>query len=281
MNQAIAKKSKKPESSAAKKPSPAKTPAAKANAAKAYARSGGAVNPAVQSEELFETYLPLVKSIVARIKMNLPPHIDVQDLHSVGITGLINALKKYDPAQKKSFGSYAAMRIRGAILDELRRMDWMPRNARTNFKRLRATIEELEQRIGRPATEEEIRGELGLSPKEYEQLMAEVRPVSFLPLDNAAASEDAESGDLYEVIPDESVVPVTSKMEKAELTRLVAERINQLPEVPRKVLAMYYFQDMRLAEIAEVFSLTESRICQIHSQAIISLRSYITSVMHK
>ena len=115
------------------------------------------------------------------------------------------------------------------------------------------------------------------------QLMAEVRPISFLPLDNASSSmgDDGDSTDLNEIIPDEGIVPVTSKMEKDEVTQLVAERINQLPEVPRKVLAMYYFQDMRLAEIAEVFGLTESRICQIHSQAIISLRSYITCVMHK
>ncbi len=255
--------------------------AAKAKIAKTY-RASDASKPPVQQAELFDTYMPLVRSIVARIKINLPPHIDEQDLHSVGITGLINALKKYDPAQKKSFGSYAAMRIRGAILDELRRMDWMPRNARTNFKKLRKTVDELEQRLGRPAKEEEIRKELGLSVKEFEALMAEVRPISFLPLDNASSSsDDSDSADLYEVIPDDNVVPVTSKMEKDEVTRLVAERINQLPEVPRKVLAMYYFQDMRLAEIAEVFGLTESRICQIHSQAIISLRSYITSVMHK
>ncbi len=252
----------------------------KSQAAKVYAASD-ASKPPVQQAELFDTYMPLVRSIVARIKINLPPHIDEQDLHSVGITGLISALKKYDPVQKKSFGSYAAMRIRGAILDELRRMDWMPRNARTNFKKLRKTIDELEQRLGRPSTEEEVRQELGLTHKEYEALMAETRPVSFLPLDNAASGEDGEGADLYEVIPDDNVVPVTSKMEKDEVTRLVAERINQLPETPRKVLAMYYFQDMRLAEIAEVFGLTESRICQIHSQAIISLRSYITSVMHK
>lgn len=254
----------------------------KAKAAKVYESADESSKPPVQQKALFETYLPLVRSIVARIKINLPPHIDEQDLNSVGITGLISALKKYDPEQKKSFGSYAAMRIRGAILDELRRMDWMPRNARTNFKKLRKTVEELEQRIGRPAESEEIRAELGMTHKEYNQLMAEVRPISFLPLDNASSnSDDSESANLNEIIPDEGVVPVTTKMEKDEVTQLVAERINQLPEVPRKVLAMYYFQDMRLAEIAEVFGLTESRICQIHSQAIISLRSYITSVMHK
>lgn len=232
-------------------------------------------------EELLKLYLPIVKSIVARIKINLPPHIEEADLNSVGLQGLIAALRKYDPLQKKSFGSYAAMRIRGAILDELRRMDWMPRNARTNFKKLRKVVEELEQKLGRPATEEEVRKEMNLTEKEYQSLMAEVRPISFLPLDHCTSADESEETNLYEIIPDDSLVAVTDKMEKDELIRLVAERIQQLPEVPRKVLAMYYYEDMRLAEIAAVFGLTESRICQIHSQAVISLRNYLTSVMSK
>ncbi|TVR49987.1 MAG: FliA/WhiG family RNA polymerase sigma factor [Puniceicoccaceae bacterium] len=238
-------------------------------------------SPLEEHPELFHKYLPLVRSIVTRIKINLPPHIDEDDLHSVGITGLISALKKYDPKQKKSFGSYAAMRIRGAILDELRRMDWMPRNARTNFKKLRKTVDDLEQRLGRPATEDEIRTEMNLSEREYQSLMEEVRPVTFLPLDHCPGGDEGEATDLYEVIPDDTLVPVTAKMEKEELTRLVAARIQQLPEMPRKVLAMYYFEGMRLAEIAAVFGLTESRICQIHSQAIVGLRSYVTNVMSK
>jgi RNA polymerase sigma factor for flagellar operon FliA len=232
-------------------------------------------------EELLKLYLPIVRSIVARIKINLPPHIEEADLNSVGLQGLIAALRKYDPKQKKSFGSYAAMRIRGAILDELRRMDWMPRNARTNFKKLRKVVEDLEQKLGRPATEDEVRIEMNLTEKEYQALMAEVRPISFLPLDHCTSPDDSEETNLYEIIPDDSLVAVTDKMEKDELIRLVAERIQQLPEVPRKVLAMYYYEDMRLAEIAAVFGLTESRICQIHSQAVISLRNYLTSVMHK
>ena len=144
----------------------------RAKAAKTYQKNDESSKPPVQQEALFETYLPLVKSIVARIKINLPPHIDEQDLHSVGITGLINALKKYDPDQKKSFGSYAAMRIRGAILDELRRMDWMPRNARTNFKKLRRTIEDLEQKLGRPAEEEEEGGRRGLGGEQEDAAAA-------------------------------------------------------------------------------------------------------------
>lgn len=237
--------------------------------------------PPESQEELLQLYLPIVKSIVARIKINLPPHIEEDDLYSVGLAGLISALKKYDPSQKKSFGSYAAMRIRGAILDELRRMDWMPRNARTNFKRLRKTVEELEQRLGRPASEEEVRGELKLSPQEYGELMDEVRPISFLPLDQNPTSDDGDETNLYDVIADDTVTSATDKLEKEEMIRMVAERINQLPEVPRKVLAMYYYEDMRLAEIAAVFGLTESRICQIHSQAILSLRTYLTNMMNK
>jgi len=248
------------------------------------ARSTYRVNTPVgeeTQEELLKLYLPIVKSIVARIKINLPPHIEEADLNSVGLQGLIAALRKYDPLQKKSFGSYAAMRIRGAILDELRRMDWMPRNARTNFKKLRKVVEELEQKLGRPATETEVRTEMNLSEKEYQALMREVRPISFLPLDHCTSADESEETNLYEIIPDDSLVAVTDKMEKDELIRLVAERIQQLPEVPRKVLAMYYYEDMRLAEIAAVFGLTESRICQIHSQAVISLRNYLTSVMSK
>jgi RNA polymerase sigma factor for flagellar operon FliA len=233
------------------------------------------------NEELLRKYLPIVKSIVARIKINLPPHIESDDLHSVGLMGLISALKKYDPAQVKSFGSYAAMRIRGSILDELRRMDWMPRNARTNFKKLRQVVEDMEQKLQRPATEEEIRIELKLSKKEYQSLMKEIRPVSFLPLDNCTSSDDGEETSLYEVIPDEGLVSVTDKMEKEELIRLVADRIQDLPEVPKKVLSMYYYEGMRLAEIAAVFGLTESRICQIHSQAVVGLRGYLTTAMNK
>ena len=122
------------------------TASSRSRVSKAY--HPAASTPPESQEALLQLYLPIVKSIVAKIKINLPPHIEEDDLYSVGLAGLISALKKYDPSQQKSFGSYAAMRIRGAILDELRRMDWMPRNARSNFKRLRKTVEALEQRLG-------------------------------------------------------------------------------------------------------------------------------------
>jgi len=244
------------------------------------AKNAPAVPPESQ-EELLTHYLPIVKSIVSRIKINLPPHIEEDDLNSVGLAGLISALKRYDPAQKDSFASYAAMRIRGAILDELRRMDWMPRNARTNFKVLRKTTEDLEQTLGRPATEDEIRKAMNLTPKEYSDLLDSTRSISFIPLDHSPSGDESDEGSLSEVIADDSLVTATEKIEKDEMVQLVAQRINQLPEVPRKVLAMYYYENMRLAEIAAVFGLTESRICQIHSQAVTSLRTYLTAIMNK
>jgi RNA polymerase sigma factor for flagellar operon FliA len=237
--------------------------------------------PYESQEELLLQYLPLVKSTVSRIKIGLPPHIEEEDLQSVGLAGLISALKRYDPDQKDSFASYATMRIRGAILDELRRMDWMPRNARANFKALRKTVEDLEQELGRPATEEEIRTAMNLSPKAYSDLLDSTRTVSLIPLDHSPNGESTDEGSLYEVIADDNLVSATDRMEKEELIQMVAKRINQLPEIPRKVLAMYYYENMRLAEIAAVFGLTESRICQIHSQAVVSLRTYLTAVMHK
>ncbi|MGH8020183.1 MAG: sigma-70 family RNA polymerase sigma factor, partial [Opitutaceae bacterium] len=153
--------------------------------------------------------------------------------------------------------------------------------ARTSFKMLRKTTEELEQELGRPATEEEIREAMHLSPKEYSDLLDSTRALTFIPLDHSPNGDESDEGSLYEVIADDNLVTATEKIEKDEMIQLVAQRINQLPEVPRKVLAMYYYENMRLAEIAAVFGLTESRICQIHSQAVTSLRTYLTAIMNK
>jgi RNA polymerase sigma factor for flagellar operon FliA len=173
------------------------------------------------------------------------------------------------------------MRIRGAVLDELRRLDWCPRRARAKAKRLKESINELEQKLGRAATEEEVRVHLGLTPKEYAKWMEEARPVCFVAIDQTTESDDSEGTSLHELIADESDVPVRDRMEKEELMTLMAQRITELPEIPRKILAMYYHQNMRLAEIAAVFNLTESRICQIHAQTVLGLRAYLKRVRER
>lgn len=248
------------------------TPTAPATAAwRAYAGTSGAVD----EKDLIERFLPLVRNVVDRIKLTLPPHIDADDLYSVGVTGLIAAVRKYDPEQGNTFAGYAAMRIRGAVLDELRRMDWCPRRTRARARKLKEAINELEQKLGRTATEDEICEELGLSHVEYAKWLDESRPVTFIALDQHAEGEESEGASLHELLADEHDTTGRDTLEKQELLQLLTQRMTELPDIQRKILAMYYFENMRLAEIAAVFGLTESRICQIHSQTILGLRAFL------
>src|SRR6185369_286385 len=144
----------------------------------------------VDEKHLIERYLPLVRNVVDRIKLNVPAHVDADDLYSVGITGLIAAVRKFDPEQGSTFASYAAMRIRGAILDELRRMDWCPRRARARSRKLKLAINEVEQRLGRAATDAEVCASLGLSEKEYQKWVEEAKPVTFIAIDQNTEGEE-------------------------------------------------------------------------------------------
>lgn len=229
----------------------------------------------VDEQELIIRYLPLVRNVVDRIKLNLPAHVDADDLYSVGVTGLMAAVRKYDPGQNTTFAGYATLRIRGAVLDELRRLDWCPRRARAKARKIKEAINTVEQRLGREASEEEIRTELGLTAKDYAKWMEEARPVCFVAIDQSSDGEESDGGSLHEMIADQNETPAHGRLEQEELMQLVARRIEALPETPRKILAMYYHENMRLAEIAEVFGLTESRICQIHSQTVLTLRAAI------
>jgi RNA polymerase sigma factor for flagellar operon FliA len=228
-------------------------------------------------EEILKNHLPLVRSVVDRMKASLPAHVEVEDLYSVGVVGLIHASRKYDSSHGASFTSFAITRIRGAILDELRRMDWMSRSCRDKAKKLSDVISEFEQRVGRPATEKEIADELGLTSEEYSNLLDEVKPVSYVELDSSEA--EGEGGTLHDVIADENQTTASDEVAKRELLALVVDRVEKLPEMQRKVLGMYYFENLRLAEIAEVFGVTESRICQIHTQAVLALRTYTQSIL--
>ena len=249
---------------------------------KAVWRAYQGVSPgAVDEKDLIERHLYLVRNVVDRIKLNLPTHIDADDLYSVGVTGLIAAVRKFDPEQGCTFASYAAMRIRGAILDELRRMDWCPRRARARSRKLKETIVEVEQKLGRAATDDEVCTALGLTQKDYAKWVEDARPVTFLAIDHRNENEEGEGASLHELLADESDVTGRENMEKQELLELLTQRMAELPDIPKKILAMYYFENMRLAEIAAVFGLTESRICQIHAQTILGLRGYLQRVRNR
>ncbi len=230
--------------------------------------------PGVPEHEFILRHLPLVKTVVGRMRVYLPPHLDAEDLHSVGLAGLMSAVRKYNPTHGNTFHGYAMMCIRGAVLDELRRMDWMPRSLRAKAKGLRDTLADLESQQGRAITEEEAAAALNLGLDEYRALLDEVRPISFVPIDGGPDG-DPESGDLHETIADDNQPLPGAALERRELLAVVADHIQRLPDMQRKVLALYYHEGMRLAEIAAVFDVTESRISQIHTQAVIALRAFV------
>jgi RNA polymerase sigma factor for flagellar operon FliA len=173
------------------------------------------------------------------------------------------------------FSAFATLHIRGAVQDELRRMDWMPRTIRDKAKKYSESLGALEQRLGRAPSDDEIRKDLTLSATEYESLMDEIKPASFLPLDGAAYNEDSDTVALHDIIPDDTQTTGRDELQKKELVKLVLTRLQALPDMQKKVLAMYYFEEMRLAEIAEVFGVTEGRISQIHTQAVLGLRAFM------
>ena len=238
--------------------------------------SRGRIRPgSAREEELIEKYLPLVKNVVGRLAMTLPPHVDGEDLYSAGLGGLLNAVRQYDPTAGTAFETYARLRIRGSVFDELRRMDWVPRSVHTKARKVQAVMQEIEQRRGRAATDEEVAKALKISLDEYHDWREEIRPATFVCLDAAFHSEHEDSLSQYESLPDHRQESPLDGAFRRELARLITDRLQQLPEMQRKVLALYYFEDMRLREIAEAFGLTESRICQIHAQGILAIKTYL------
>ena len=230
-------------------------------------------------QHLIENHLPLVRSIVERMRRKLPSKIETDELYSIGVTGLVAAARNYRASRECSFASYATTRIRGAILDELRRMDWMSRATRSKAKRLGSAISKLEQEQGGSISQDLLCAEMQMTESELADLMEEVRPVKFVSLDGVDEQSDPEDQSLHEIIPDDSCVAPLDALERKEVLSLLAQRMEQLPAVPKKVLAMYYYENMRLSEIATCFGLTESRICQIHTQTVGLLRNYLVNLL--
>lgn len=225
--------------------------------------------------DLVRHYLPLVKTVVGRLAMTLPSHVSIEDLHSAGLVGLLQALRNFRPGSNASFETFARFRIRGAVLDELRRMDWVPRSVHDKARRIQEAMAELEQRTGRTPSDREMADALGITVEEYHELLDEVRPAAFVHLDSVLNNDSSDPTPLHEFVSDDEQESAPEAASRRELVRLVMERLERLPEMQRKVLALYYCEDLRLREIAAVFGLTESRICQIHSQAILAIRGFV------
>jgi RNA polymerase sigma factor for flagellar operon FliA len=222
--------------------------------------------PATVKEQIVLEHAPLIRYIVNRIAVRLPSHIDLDDLHNTGVIGLMDAIEKYDPEKNCKFKTYAEFRIKGAILDQLRSLDWVPRSVRQKGRRLERAYGEVEQRLGRSASEEEVADSLGLQIDKFHELL------------NADGERTGSYADIVEDVHSENPF---SALKQQETRRVIAETISSLPEKERLVLSLYYYEDLNMKEIGSILGITESRVCQIHTKAVGRLRSKLKSLMER
>lgn len=247
------------------------------NLAKAY----GAENrfsPLQNRDELIMSHLPLVKYLVGRISAKLPPHLDQQDLLSVAVVGLITAAERFDPSRGIQFKTFAEKRIMGSIMDELRAQDWLPRTLREKYKRLEQEFALLEQKLGRNPSSEEVAQAMGMDLEKYFQLIEEVHSLSFMSLDDFQEDDDGGTFGFLNFLSDNGTENPQNQMMAKQLLRSLGEAIESLPEKERIVITLYYYEELNLKEIGEVLGLTESRISQLHSQAVIRLKVKMKSL---
>jgi RNA polymerase sigma factor for flagellar operon FliA len=226
-----------------------------------------------ERERMILEHLPQVRLIARRIHERLPESVSLEDLVSTGILGLIHAIDRFDPSLNVKLKTYAEYKIRGAILDSLRGLDWAPRQQRKKAKQIEAAIASAEQRLKRAPREEEIAFELQITVEEYHDWLVEVRGVNLGSLESGGSDE--ENRDLLRFIADKEENWPSNLVERSELERLLAEAIQRMPQIERTVLSLYYQKELTLREISKVVNLHESRISQLKSQAVLRLRSYL------
>lgn len=226
-------------------------------------------------DELILAYVPLVKYVAGRILAGLPSNVDFDDLVSYGFFGLVDAVEKFDPDRGVKFETYAMARIRGAVIDGLRSVDWVPRSVRQKAKELETVVAELEAKLGRPATDLEVCEALGVELEEYHELLSEIKGVTLASLDEVWSGDPEQEGKLRfgQMIEDTLSEDPGARVEDVEVKRVLAEAIDQLPERERLVISLYYYEGLTLKEIGEVLGVSESRISQIHTKAIVRLRA--------
>ena len=224
-------------------------------------------------------YAPLVKYVAGKVAVGMPHNVDFDDLVGFGVFGLIDAINKFDPNKHVKFKTYAVTRIRGAIFDELRSIDWVPRSVRQKSREIEETIHSLEASLGRSASDNEIADELGMSEDEFQKTMMKISGTSILSLNDVwYTSDDNDRISIVDSIESPRSLNPDSIVEKEEVKRVIVQAINELPEKEKKVLVLYYYEDLTLKEIGKVLEVTESRISQLHTKAILRLRSKLTNI---
>lgn len=225
-------------------------------------------------DRLIVHYSPLVKFVAGRVGVGLPKSVDQSDLVSYGIFGLIDAIEKFEPERGFKFETYAINRVKGAILDELRALDWVPRSVRARAREIERSLAELEHREQRSVSDDELASHMGKEVDSLRGDLAEISTLGLVALDEVLGPDSSSS--LSDMISDRDGMSPEAAFQKEETRRILADAINRLPERERLVLTLYYFEGLTLAEIGDVLAVTESRVCQIHAKSVMSLRNRMT-----
>jgi len=225
---------------------------------------------AAERDALINETLPLIKHIAHRVAIRLPNNVEIRDLINAGVLGLMDAIEKFEPERNVKFKTYAEVRIRGAILDSLRDLDWAPRSLRKKSKDLERMYTDLSQKLGRPATDEEVSEAMGGNIEDFHALVDQLHGLTIGSFENPSDSEDSENYINY--YPDDGTNDPYAKFESNELTRLLADAIEELPEKERLVLSLYYYEEFTMKEIGALLGVNESRVSQLHTKATLRLR---------
>ena len=225
-------------------------------------------------DRLILTYAPLVKFVAGRLGSGLPTHVDENDLVSYGLLGLIGAIERYDPERDVKFETYAMARIKGSIIDELRAMDWVPRSVRSRARDIERAMSQLEAQLHRAPTDEELAAKLGMSEDELAESLNEISRTSIAALDEMwTVSSSGDQISLIDTIEDTSGPEPQAALAQTELKEALAEAIARLPEREKLVVTLYYYEELTLREIGEVLGVTESRVSQLHTKAVLRLKA--------
>ena len=228
-------------------------------------------------DRLILTYAPLVKYVAGRLGSGLPAHVDENDLVSYGLLGLMGAIERFDPTREIKFETYAITRIKGQIIDELRAMDWVPRSVRARARDIERAIAELEKKLERAPTDEEIAGKLGITTEELEDSLTDIGRSSIAALDElwTVSGGDGDQVALIDTLEDDDAPDPQGALSITEQKEALAEAIALLPEREKLVVTLYYYEELTLREIGEVLSVTESRVSQLHTKAILRLKAHL------
>jgi len=235
-------------------------------------------DPAIR-EAFIKQYAPLVKYVAGKVSVGMPNNVEFDDLVGYGVFGLIDAIEKYDPDRNIKFKTYAVTRIRGAIFDELRLIDFVPRSVRQKTREIESTISSLEAQLGRTASDQEIASAMGMDEAEYLKTIQKISGTSVISLNDLWYSgDDNDKVSIVDSIESPSSLNPDVVVVNEEIRRVIVEAINELPDKEKKILVLYYYEDLTLKDIGRVLQVTESRVSQLHTKAILHLRSKLTNI---